>query len=257
MRSSSNEITSALHIITPRPKAAAAKPTQTRRRMRRCERSQSSAVRWRGSNPPGWVCGDRDFFIRSCAWPAMGPLVDADDCRPATSVLSTGRYAHFPGMDTRPRGRRRRTEAAEIRAPRARLHDHTAFSRSLRGIGERAGWQAHEPAFEPPSPMTELTEEQARAYMHKLLAAMSQAGGSDLFISDDFPPSMKAHGSMQPLTAAEAHRRGDAQAGPRDDERAPARGVRARRWSAISRSRSRASRASASTSSCSSSTSAW
>jgi len=36
--------------------------------------------------------------------------------------------------------------------------------------------------------------------MHKLLAAMSQQGGSDLFISHDFPPSMKAHGQMQPLT---------------------------------------------------------
>ena len=48
--------------------------------------------------------------------------------------------------------------------------------------------------------MTELTEEQARAYMHKLLAEMSQAGGSDLFISDDFPPSMKAHGTMRPLS---------------------------------------------------------
>jgi twitching motility protein PilU len=49
--------------------------------------------------------------------------------------------------------------------------------------------------------MSTLTEEQARTYMHKLLAAMSQAGGSDLFISHDFPPSMKAHGSMTPLTA--------------------------------------------------------
>ena len=48
--------------------------------------------------------------------------------------------------------------------------------------------------------MTELTEEQARAYMHKLLAAMSNAGGSDLFISDDFPPCMKAHGTMRPLS---------------------------------------------------------
>jgi len=48
--------------------------------------------------------------------------------------------------------------------------------------------------------MATLTEEQARAYMHKLLAAMSQAGGSDLFIASDFPPSMKAHGSMQPLS---------------------------------------------------------
>ena len=49
--------------------------------------------------------------------------------------------------------------------------------------------------------MSTLTEEQARTYMHKLLAAMSQAGGSDLFISHDFPPSMKSHGSMTPLTA--------------------------------------------------------
>ena len=44
-----------------------------------------------------------------------------------------------------------------------------------------------------------MTKDQAQAYMHKLLAAMSQQGGSDLFISHDFPPSMKAHGSMQPL----------------------------------------------------------
>jgi twitching motility protein PilU len=49
--------------------------------------------------------------------------------------------------------------------------------------------------------MSVLTEEQARAYMHKLLGAMAQAGGSDLFIASDFPPSMKSHGSMQPLTA--------------------------------------------------------
>ncbi len=46
-----------------------------------------------------------------------------------------------------------------------------------------------------------LTEEQARAYMHKLLAAMRQAGGSDLFIACDFPPSMKSNGSMQSLTS--------------------------------------------------------
>ena len=36
--------------------------------------------------------------------------------------------------------------------------------------------------------------------MHKLLDAMRQAGGSDLFISHDFPPSMKANGSILPLT---------------------------------------------------------
>src|SRR5688572_22299224 len=46
-----------------------------------------------------------------------------------------------------------------------------------------------------------LTEDQARAYMHKLLGAMVQADGSDLFISNDFPPTMKAHGHMKALTS--------------------------------------------------------
>ncbi len=46
-----------------------------------------------------------------------------------------------------------------------------------------------------------FTEEQARVYMHKLLATMSQAGGSDLFIAADFAPSMKSQGSMKPLTS--------------------------------------------------------
>src|SRR6476660_5438220 len=49
--------------------------------------------------------------------------------------------------------------------------------------------------------MSSFTEEQARAYMHKLLAAMTEAGGSDLFIANDFPPSMKAHGNIRPLTS--------------------------------------------------------
>ncbi len=49
--------------------------------------------------------------------------------------------------------------------------------------------------------MATLTEEQARSHMHKLLAAMRQADGSDLFIANDFPPSMKANGNMQPLAA--------------------------------------------------------
>jgi twitching motility protein PilU len=48
--------------------------------------------------------------------------------------------------------------------------------------------------------MSSLTEEQAHAYMMKLLTSMSQAGGSDLFIAHDFPPSMKANGEMQPMT---------------------------------------------------------
>jgi len=44
-----------------------------------------------------------------------------------------------------------------------------------------------------------LSEEQAKSYMIKLLTAMTRAGGSDLFISRDFPPSMKIQGKMQPL----------------------------------------------------------
>jgi twitching motility protein PilU len=47
--------------------------------------------------------------------------------------------------------------------------------------------------------MSTLTEEQAKAYTVKLLTAMSRAGGSDLFVSNDFPPSMKAQGLMQPM----------------------------------------------------------
>jgi twitching motility protein PilU len=42
--------------------------------------------------------------------------------------------------------------------------------------------------------------EEARAYMHQLLKVMHQAGGSDLFISAEFPPSMKSHGGMKPLS---------------------------------------------------------
>jgi twitching motility protein PilU len=45
-----------------------------------------------------------------------------------------------------------------------------------------------------------LSEEQARTYIHKLLTAMAQSGGSDLFIAHDFPPSMKSHGAMRPLS---------------------------------------------------------
>jgi twitching motility protein PilU len=48
--------------------------------------------------------------------------------------------------------------------------------------------------------MPSLSEDQARSYVVKLLAAMSSAGGSDLFISKDFPASMKLQGAMQPLT---------------------------------------------------------
>ena len=48
--------------------------------------------------------------------------------------------------------------------------------------------------------MPALTDQQAYEYIIKLLTAMSKAGGSDLFIASDFPPSMKSHGEMQPMT---------------------------------------------------------
>jgi twitching motility protein PilU len=47
---------------------------------------------------------------------------------------------------------------------------------------------------------TNFGPEEARNYMHQLLKAMNQAGGSDLFISADFPPSMKSQGAMKPLS---------------------------------------------------------
>src|SRR6202011_4540985 len=53
----------------------------------------------------------------------------------------------------------------------------------------------------PRNAMSTLPEDQAKAYMIKLLTAMSRAGGSDLFISNDFPPSMKTHGMMQPMAS--------------------------------------------------------
>src|SRR3984885_2167664 len=48
--------------------------------------------------------------------------------------------------------------------------------------------------------MSSLTEQQAKAYINKLLTAMSGAGGSDLFVSKDFPPAMKLQGALKPLT---------------------------------------------------------
>jgi twitching motility protein PilU len=47
--------------------------------------------------------------------------------------------------------------------------------------------------------MSTLPEDQAKAYMVKLLTAMTRAGGSDLFISADFAPTMKTHGKMQAM----------------------------------------------------------
>jgi twitching motility protein PilU len=48
--------------------------------------------------------------------------------------------------------------------------------------------------------MMQSIEEGARARIHELLETMSRAGGSDLFIASDYPPSMKAHGAMTPLS---------------------------------------------------------
>jgi twitching motility protein PilU len=48
--------------------------------------------------------------------------------------------------------------------------------------------------------MAAQTEEQARKNIVKLLTVMHQQGGSDLFISKDFPPAMKLRGTMKPLT---------------------------------------------------------
>src|ERR1700712_2051770 len=42
--------------------------------------------------------------------------------------------------------------------------------------------------------------EEALAYIHKLLKVMHQTGGSDFFISADFPPSIKSQGAMKPLS---------------------------------------------------------
>ncbi len=48
--------------------------------------------------------------------------------------------------------------------------------------------------------MTYLTESQARDAIHRMLAEMAAADGSDLFIANDYPPSIKSHGAMTPLT---------------------------------------------------------
>jgi twitching motility protein PilU len=47
---------------------------------------------------------------------------------------------------------------------------------------------------------TTFSLDQASHYMHQLLKAMHQMAGSDLFISADFPPTVKANGGMKPLT---------------------------------------------------------
>jgi len=49
-------------------------------------------------------------------------------------------------------------------------------------------------------PMSTFGPDEARNYMHQLLKVMHQQGGSDLFISADFPPSMKHQGAMKALS---------------------------------------------------------
>ena len=46
-----------------------------------------------------------------------------------------------------------------------------------------------------------MTPEQAKPYLHSLLKAMLGKKASDLFLSNDFPPSMKVDGKMTPITA--------------------------------------------------------
>ena len=62
--------------------------------------------------------------------------------------------------------------------------------------------------------MLSMTDVQARDYMHRLLAASSRAGASDVFIANDFPPSMKIHGSMKPMKAEKLTGESHAHAGP-------------------------------------------
>ncbi len=53
-----------------------------------------------------------------------------------------------------------------------------------------------------PHPLPDLNvseEASCKAYMHAVLTKMSKGSGSDLFISTDFKPTMKAFGGMQPL----------------------------------------------------------
>ena len=46
-----------------------------------------------------------------------------------------------------------------------------------------------------------MTPEQAKTYLHSLLKAMLGKKASDLFLSNDFPPSMKIDGKMTPIAA--------------------------------------------------------
>jgi twitching motility protein PilU len=47
----------------------------------------------------------------------------------------------------------------------------------------------------------EILGDELKNYIHTLLKAMVQHGGSDLFVSKDFPPTMKVHGTMKALSS--------------------------------------------------------
>lgn len=49
-------------------------------------------------------------------------------------------------------------------------------------------------------PSQEIVSDELKNYIHNLLKAMVQHGGSDLFVSKDFPPTMKVHGTMKALS---------------------------------------------------------
>ncbi|MEE8482333.1 MAG: PilT/PilU family type 4a pilus ATPase [Acidiferrobacterales bacterium] len=68
-----------------------------------------------------------------------------------------------------------------------------------------------------------MNREQAVSYLNNLLKAMLAKDASDLFISEDFPPSMKIHGEMTPVTQQKltpVHTRALADAAMNDKQRA-------------------------------------
>ena len=69
----------------------------------------------------------------------------------------------------------------------------------------------------------EMNHEQAVKYLDNLLKAMISKDASDLFLSEDFPPSMKIHGEMTPVAnqkLSTAHTRALADAAMNDKQRA-------------------------------------
>ncbi|HSG24333.1 MAG TPA: ATPase, T2SS/T4P/T4SS family, partial [Azonexus sp.] len=47
----------------------------------------------------------------------------------------------------------------------------------------------------------EIIGDEFKSFMHNLLKAMVQHGGSDLFVAKDFSPTMKVHGMMKALSS--------------------------------------------------------